>query len=246
MRILSCVFIFLFLGINCVLAQVAVLYRDDVPFYKKIVEEFKNIGVQVCPINKIDKCFDDNIKMVITLGDSAFKSVLPYKNKYKIYAFFVTKCRTDLSVCCFYLFPTPSEILAQINVLFPGKKVVYLYTEKTKWWINDFRKAPKYLLELHDVKENLRKIFLKDFDLAVLAPDLLFMHPAFLKELVILSLSTSKILVGLSPMMLDYGIDVIIYYDYNGIINQLVSGNIESLKKIRIPIKVKRYGFRGS
>ncbi len=239
---------FCLFDVKCFAAQVAILYREDIPFYKEVVNKFEKSNAQICSLDRVDKCFNGDLKMVITLGDLAFKKALPYKNKYKIYAFFVTKCRSDSSVCCFYLFPTPKEVLLQIKRVYPKKKVVYLYTKETRWWIDNFSRAPKYLLELHDIKENLRKIFLKKFDVLVLAPDLLFMHPAFLKDLVVLSLSTSKILVGLSPIMLDYGIDMVVYYDYKCLFSRphLSLGDIKSLKKLKIPIKVKLYGYQNS
>lgn len=234
--------------LKCLSAQVAILYRADIPFYKEVVNKFESGNAQICSLDQIDKCFNNDLKMVVTLGDLAFKKVLPYKNKYKIYAFFVTKCHSDSSVCCFYLFPTPKEVFLQIKKVYPKKKVVYLYTKETRWWIDSFSKAPKYLLDLHDIKENLRKIFLNKFDVLVLAPDLLFMHPTFLKDLVILSLSTSKILVGLSPVMLEYGIDMVVYYDYNSLFSRsrLSLGDIKSLKNLKIPIKVRLYGYQNS
>ncbi len=250
MRVISlAIFIYIvFWGMECLSAQVAILYRKDIPFYRSVVEKFEKTCVQICPLERMDECFNNDLKMVIALGDLAFRKVLSYKyhNKYKIYAFFVTECHPNAKICCFYLFPTPQEVFVKLKTIYPHKKIIYLYTQKTKWWIGDFSSAPKYLLRLQDVKESLRKIFLKKFDVLVLAPDLLFMHPVFLKDLVVLALSTSKILVGLSPIMLDYGVDVVIYYDYNDLFSQLSFGHKFFLDNVRIPLKVVIYGHKNS
>ena len=248
MRILfPLVFLYFAFGVlKCFSAEIAVLYREDIPFYEKMAKNFKQKQIKICALNQIDKCFDDDLKMIVTLGDLALKRALSYKDKCKIYAFFVTKCHSNSTVRCFYLFPTPNEVLVKIKHFYPKKKIIYLYTEKTKWWIDNFSKAPKYLLELRDLKENLRKIFLKKFDILVLAPDFLFMHPSFLKDLVVLSLSCSKILVGLSPVMLNYGIDVVVYYDFDYLSSQLANKNFKSLNQLKVPIKIKFYDLKNS
>ncbi len=237
------IFLLFFLFPSLCFPSVLLLYRLDVPFYRQISYSLSQKGFDLCPLENWPSCLKSH-KKILVFGDMAYNHILNFSSQesLKIFAFFVTKCKRNTDLCC-CLFPTLKEVLSILKKNFPKNNFLVLYTKKTEWWIKDPIKDPSipnisfFCLDILDIKESLRKAFNSKAQIYILAPDLLFMHPAFLKRVVRYSFIFSKILVGLSLKMQSYGVPVIIYRDHNYFWKHFDVKLLNS-EKITIPLRI--------
>jgi len=225
---------------------ILLVYREDINFYQEMAQKLSlyiDRNIVLCPLSNWPNCAShNNYRYILVFGDLAYNKVLSssllLKNS-KIFSFFVTKCNKKNNVCCGHLFPTLKEVVKILKKEFKNSKFLVLYTPKTKWWVDEYPSSDLSLfcLNVKDLKESLRKAFKNQAKVYILAPDLLFMHPAFLKDLVKHSFLFSKILVGLSSKMQQYGVPIVIFYDYDFFWSNFSLDVLHS-QKLDIPIRM--------
>ena len=224
------------------------VYREDIPFYFGLAQRlFKKSSAEekvfLCPLKDWPKCMNGKYSHILVFGDLAYKKLLDSSldRKAKIFAFFVTDCSKNKgrNICCCHLFPTLQETVRVLQKEFKNQKFLVLYTSKTKWWVRGYT-SPKVLffqLDIDDLRESLRKAFKNDPEIFILAPDFLFMHPSFLKDVVQYSFLFSKILVGLSLKMQKYGVPVVVFYDYHHFWQNFTFDLLRS-QGVKIPLRL--------
>jgi len=241
--ILFLIFIFPFI-VYAEEKPVLLVYREDIIFYqqmaKNIVSRDDN-RIVLCPLQNFPLCIKNGkYRYILVFGDLAYNKVLSFPfGEAKIFSFFVTKCKKQNNVCCCHLFPTLREVVQILKKEFKKTKFLVLYTPKTKWWVDNCRSSGLsfFCLNVKDLKESLRKAFKSEARVYILAPDFLFMHPAFLKDVVKYSFLFSKVLVGLSLKMQQYGVPIVIFYDYESFWSKFSIDHLQ-LQKLNIPIRL--------
>ena len=241
-----CVFFCAFPSSSAAGSSILLVYRDDIPFYREIATKLtrkSEYEITLCALKDWPACTKfHSCSYVLVFGDLAYKKVLeqPIKNS-KIFAFFVTKCiRKGRNIFCYPLFPPLREVLRVLKKRFENAHFLVLYTPRTKWWIKNFPSSSSvsfFCLNVKDLRESLRKAFKSKAKIYILAPDLFFMHRVFLKDVVRYSFIFSKILVGLSLKMQQFGVPFIIYYDYDSFWSNFDLNSLFS-QKIDIPLRL--------
>ena len=228
------------------------VYRNDIEAYKKIVKLFKQnkkISLLECPIDNSCSVDDNNFDFIVALGDSAAK----YSHRFKkpLIAFFISDYSLTYSCpsqkCLYYfLFPNAKQILSKLSNILPAKsRIAILCSNNSISWINQPLKGFPFEITVEtisssEILNNLRKIFRKNYQVILLAPDLLFLQKKVLREIIKLSYTSKKLVIGFSPQMLDLGLPMVITYDYKKIYS-IIPKVVENFKKenyISFPISI--------
>ncbi|GEM_PF-6878176 len=243
----------IFTPLNASCAHILVVYRQDIKAYQNLVEKFKSYGKDKfnfieCQLNNTCSVNNNSFDFVVALGDSAVR----YSHKFKkpLIAFFVTDYSLAYSCpsqrCLYYfLFPDAKQILAELSKIFPSKtNVAILCSSNSISWVKSVKNIPlKVSVETvssSEILDNLRKIFRKNYQVIILAPDLIFLQKKVLREIIKLSYTSKKLVVGFSAQMLELGLPLVITYDYDQIYS-IIPQAIESFEKqkyISFPISI--------
>ncbi len=233
-------------------AHILLVYRNDIKAYQRLVNQVKMMGkfdLLECQLNNSCSIKNNSFDFIVAFGDSAAK----YSHQFKkpLIAFFISdyslayKCSSQR--CLYYfLFPNAKQVLTKLSEILPTKtRIAILCSANSLSWISQPLKGFPFEITVEtisssEILSNLRKIFRKNYQIIVLAPDLLFLQKKVLREIIKLSYTSKKLVVGFSSQMLELGLPLVITYDYEQIYSLIPKAieNFEKQKYISFPISI--------
>ncbi len=242
--------IFFLLNSGTIFAKkITVFFRPDIKLYqiwaRNIKTEFQD-SVILIPVSAKD---DNSLSIadsdfIVSFGDRAAQQIGNSPNKKAI--FLVSDPRfCEKADYCLTLFPDLNITLSQVRRIFPKFPIKLVVTQRTKDWVEIYKKSLHSNLEIQkldvgEIREDLRKIF-KSKSVIVLLPDPVFLQEKILREIVRLSFITKCPVVGFSKKMVNYGILMSINYKYEDFLPFIMKIIKANFNKTKIDITFPYY-----